>query len=164
LINLPKINRIKERYNKINIKELWINKINNLNINLIDNNKFNKDILNKLLLDIFHNSSYIIDKEYSENKIDKSNLLLDFVLNNLKHKNMAGIRLEAKGRLTRRFTASRSVFKVKWRGSLKNIDSSYRGLSSIMLRGHVKSNVQYSLVNSKTRNGAFGIKGWISSK
>ena len=43
---------------------------------------------------------------------------------------MAGVRLEAKGRLTKRFTASRSVFKIKWKGSLKNIDSSYRGLSS----------------------------------
>jgi hypothetical protein len=77
---------------------------------------------------------------------------------------MAGIRLEAKGRLTRRFTASRSVFKIKWKGSLKNIDSSYRGLSSVILRGHIKSNVQYSIVNSKTRNGAFGLKGWISGK
>jgi hypothetical protein len=72
--------------------------------------------------------------------------------------------LEAKGRLTRRFTASRSVFKIKWKGSLKNIDSSYKGLSSIMLRGQVKPNLQYSIVNSKTRNGAFGLKGWISSK
>jgi hypothetical protein len=72
---------------------------------------------------------------------------------------MAGVRLEAKGRLTRRFTASRSVFKIKWNGSLKNVDSSCRGLSSVMLRGYVKSNVQYSIVNSKTRNGAFGLKG-----
>jgi hypothetical protein len=77
---------------------------------------------------------------------------------------MAGVRLEAKGRLTRRLTASRSVFKIKWKGSLKNIDSSYRGLSSVMLRGYIKSNVQYSIINSKTRNGAFGLKGWISGK
>ena len=28
----------------------------------------------------------------------------------------------------------------------------------------LKSNLQYSLINSKIRNGAFGIKGWISSK
>jgi hypothetical protein len=77
---------------------------------------------------------------------------------------MAGVRLEAKGRLTRRFTASRSIFKIKWKGSLKNIDSSYKGLSSVILKGHVKSNVQYSLVKSKTRNGAFGLKGWISGK
>jgi hypothetical protein len=82
----------------------------------------------------------------------------------LKYKSIAGARLEAKGRLTRRFTASRSVLKIKWKGSLKNIDSSYKGLSSIMLRGHVKSNIQYSLINSKTRNGAFGLKGWLSSK
>jgi hypothetical protein len=39
------------------------------------------------------------------------------------------------------------------------VDSSFKGLSAIMLRGHVKSNVQYSLLNSKNRNGAFGVKG-----
>jgi hypothetical protein len=66
--------------------------------------------------------------------------------------------------LTRRLTASRSVFKIKWKGTLKNLDSSYRELSSVMLRGHIRSNLQYSIVNSKTRNGAFGLKGWISSK
>jgi len=162
MVKLPKVNRIREQYKKINIKELWINKVNNLNVNFLNNKHYNKDILNKLLLDLFHNSSYVINKE--DNKENKNNLLLNSILNSLKHKDMAGARLEAKGRLTRRFTASRSVFKIKWKGSLKNIDSSYRGLSSVMLRGHVKSNVQYSIVNSKTRNGAFGLKGWISSK
>jgi Mitochondrial ribosomal protein (VAR1) len=157
MIKLPKVNRIREQYNKINIKELWVNKINNLNVNPLNSKYYGKDVLNKLLLDLFNNSSYIINKE-------NDNLLLNFILNSLKHKNMAGARLEAKGRLTRRFTASRSVFKIKWKGSLKNIDSSYRGLSSVILRGHAKSNVQYSVVNSKTRNGAFGLKGWISSK
>jgi hypothetical protein len=77
---------------------------------------------------------------------------------------LRGIRVEAKGRLTRRATASRSVFKMKWKGGLKNVDSSFRGLSTIMLRGYAKSNVQYSLLNSKNRNGAFGVKGWVSSK
>jgi len=163
MVKLPKVNRMREQYNKVNIKELWINKVNNLNIDLIDNRYFNKDILNKLLLDLFNNSSFI-DKENSEGKINNNNSLMNYIINSLMHKNMAGIRLEAKGRLTRRFTASRSVFKIKWKGSLKNINSSYRGLSSVLLRGHAKSNVQYSLVNSKTRNGAFGLKGWISSK
>jgi hypothetical protein len=54
--------------------------------------------------------------KYNNYKGDKSNLdnnLLNHVLLNLKHKSMAGVRLEAKGRLTRRFTASRSVFKIK---------------------------------------------------
>jgi hypothetical protein len=77
---------------------------------------------------------------------------------------MAGVRLEARGRLTRRFTASRSVFKLKWKGGLNNIESSRKGLSTVILRGHAKSNVQYSLINSKNRNGAFGVRGWISGK
>jgi hypothetical protein len=33
-----------------------------------------------------------------------------------------------------------------------------------MLRGIFKSNVQYSVINSKNTNGAFGVKGWVSSK
>jgi hypothetical protein len=77
---------------------------------------------------------------------------------------LAGIRVEAKGRLTRRFTAAKSVFKVKWKGGLKNVDSSFKGLSTIMLRGDRKSNVQYSILSSKNRNGAFGVKSWVSSK
>ena len=77
---------------------------------------------------------------------------------------MAGVRVEAKGRLTKRFTASKSVFKMRWKGGLKNVDSSFKGLSAVMLRGIFKSNVQYSLINSKTRNGAFGIKGWVANK
>jgi ribosomal protein S3 len=164
MIKLPKVNRIREQYNKINIKELWVNKINSLNVNSLNSKYYGKDVLNKLLLDLFNNSSYIINKENDKNTVNNGNLVINFILNSLKHKNMAGARLEAKGRLTRRFTASRSVFKIKWKGSLKNIDSSYRGLSSVILRGHAKSNVQYSVVNSKTRNGAFGLKGWISSK
>jgi hypothetical protein len=39
--------------------------------------------------------------------------LRNSILRSLKHINMAGIRIEAKGRLTRRFTASRSVFKMR---------------------------------------------------
>jgi hypothetical protein len=163
LVKLPKINKIREQYKKINIKELWVNKINNLNINIL-NNDYNKDSLNKILLNIFHNSSYLFDYENNKNEYKGNNLLSNFVLNELKYKNTAGVRLEVKGRLTRRFTASRSVFKIKWKGSLKNLDSSYRRLPSIILRGHVKPNVQYSLINSKTRNGAFGVKGWISNK
>ena len=85
------------------------------------------------------------------------------VLNSIKHKPVSGIRIEASGRLSRRITAARSVFKVKYLGNLKNIDSSSKGFSSVILRGHVRSNLQYTKLNSKTRIGAFGIKGWISS-
>ena len=96
--------------------------------------------------------------------INRSVSLENYVLRSLKHVNLRGIRVEAKGRLTRRFTASRSVLKTKWKGGLKNVDSSFRGLSTIMLRGIVKSNLQYSAINSKNRNGAYGVKGWVSSK
>jgi len=165
MVKLPKVNRIREKYNKTNIKELWVNRIKNLNINpSINNFLYNEDTLDKLLLDLFPNSTFIKKEDFNRNNLNTSNQLINFVLNSLKHKEMAGIRLEAKGRLTRRFTASRSVFKIKWKGSLRNIDSSYRGLSSVILRGHAKSNVQYSIINSKNRNGAFGLKGWISSK
>jgi len=80
----------------------------------------------------------------------------------LKDKVINGVRLEAKGRLTRRFTAERSVFKLIWKGGLKNIDSSNKGFSAVILRGHAKSNVQYALINSKNRNGSYGVKSWVS--
>ena len=85
------------------------------------------------------------------------------ILDSIKHKSVTGIRIEAAGRLTRRNTAARSVFKLKYKGSLKNIDSSYKGLSTTLLRGHAKSNVQYTKLKSKLRIGSFGIKGWVSS-
>jgi hypothetical protein len=122
-----------------------------------------KDNLNFLLLEYFpwnENLKSII----KHSGTDQSSSLEDYILSNLKHRKMSGIKIEAKGRLTRRLTASRSVFKMKWKGGLKNVDSSFRGLSVIMLRGHVKSNIQYSNLNSKNRNGAFGVKGWISNK
>jgi hypothetical protein len=32
-----------------------------------------------------------------------------------------------------------------------------------MSKGYVKSNIQYASIASKTRNGSFGLKGWVSS-
>ena len=77
---------------------------------------------------------------------------------------MAGIRLEAKGRLTKRYRADRALYKLRWKGGLKNIYSSYKGLSSVNFRGYFKSNLEYSIFTSKRRIGAFAVKGWISGK
>lgn len=85
------------------------------------------------------------------------------VINNIKQQAVSGVRFEASGRLTRRLTAMRAVFKYRYAGSLKNIRSSFNNESSTMLRGYLKSNLQHSLINSKTRNGTFGLKGWVSS-
>lgn len=169
LVKLPTVNSIKEKSEIVD--KFCLDHLKNMHVNSVIN-KYNKDkdTLDQLLLDILPSSTFISGDKgktpliaYNENYINTYNPL-DIVFNSLKNKDMAGVRLEAKGRLSRRFTASRSLFKVKWKGSIKNLDSSYKKLSSVLLRGHVKSNIQYTLINSKTRNGAFGIKGWISSK
>jgi len=85
------------------------------------------------------------------------------IINTVKQQIVSGVRFEASGRLTRRLTAMRAVFKYRYAGSLKNIRSSFNRGSSTMLRGYVKANSQYTLINSKTRNGTFGLKGWVSS-
>ena len=90
--------------------------------------------------------------------------IYDIIFNSINYKNLGGIKLEVKGRLTKRNRADRSLFKVKIKGGLKNIDSSYQGLSSVNYRGYVRPNVEYSIFTSKRRIGAFAVKGWISGK
>nr|YP_009546711.1 ribosomal protein S3 [Heterodermia speciosa]AYP35451.1 ribosomal protein S3 [Heterodermia speciosa] len=85
------------------------------------------------------------------------------VFDSIKSKSITGIRIEASGRLTRRYVAARSLHKLRYKGNLKNMDSSYKRLSSVLLRGHAKSNVQYTKLKSKRRIGSFGLKGWVSS-
>jgi hypothetical protein len=104
-------------------------------------NFFYKPISNKLSLNF--------DKKHLEK----------LILKNTKYKHVTGFRIEANGRLTRRYTASRSISKLRYKGNLLNIDSSYRGLSSVLLKGNLKSNLQVTKLKSKTRIGSFGIKG-----
>jgi Mitochondrial ribosomal protein (VAR1) len=163
-LKLQNVSRAK-RLKKGNFSKNLINQIRNDSINSMFTKNNVKDRLNSLLLDYFPSCDDLRLKtiKYRMAKVKKVSLET-YIFSNLKHRKMAGIKIEAKGRLTKRFTASRSVFKMKWKGGLKNVDSSFKGLSAIMLRGHVKSNLQYSLLNSKNRNGAFGVKGWVSNK
>jgi hypothetical protein len=87
-------------------------------------------------------------------KMNKNN-----IIKTIKQQVVSGVRFEASGRLTRRLTAMRAVFKYGYVGSLKSIRTSFNRKPSTMLRGYVKSNSQYTLINSKTRNGTFGLKG-----
>lgn len=87
------------------------------------------------------------------------NYITKYVIKFIKHIKLRGIRVEAKGRLTRPRTAARSVFKMRYLGGLKKFESSFLGLSQRMLRGDKKDNVSYSLINSNGRNGSFGVKG-----
>ena len=90
---------------------------------------------------------------------DIENINKNNILNSIKQQIVSGVRFEAKGRLTRRLTAMRSIFKYRYTGSLKNVSSSINNKSTTMLRGYAKSSLEYTTINSKTRNGAFGLKG-----
>ena len=50
------------------------------------------------------------------------------------------------------------------KGGLKNIDSSYKRLSSVLRRNYDEYNLDYSMFATKRRIGAFAVKGWISGK
>jgi hypothetical protein len=164
-VDLPNVSRQSERYSEFNRDDLLVNKIRNTYINSMFDNTTNVDSLNKLLLDFFPSSENLeMDFKDKSTTVRLPVSLETYILKTLKHLKLAGIRVEAKGRLTKRFTASRSVFKMRYKGGLKNVDSSFKGLSTVMLRGIVKSNVQYSILTSKNRNGAFGVKGWVGNK
>jgi hypothetical protein len=159
-VNLPKINRITEVFNKTNKDDFFVNKIRNDNISSMFNNDNANDSLNNLLLNFFPDANNIRVNTLKKTSIKQDSISLEnYVLKSLKHLNVRGVKIEAKGRITRRLTASRSVFKMKLKGGLKNVDSSFKGLSTIMLRGNFKSNIQHSFISSKNRNGAFGVKG-----
>ena len=158
MVKLPFINKLSlsNNLNKVKYdKTLSLNNIQNLYalLQIFFKHNQNNDEFDQVLQNIFPSFS----KNKKEEDIQKS------ILNCIKDKSISGVRIEAAGRLTRRLIAARSVFKLKYKGSLKNIDSSYKGLSSVILRGHAKSNIQFTNINSKTRNGSFGIKGWVSS-
>lgn len=104
-------------------------------------------------------NSFFNFKKKSIGQVETFNILQDNIIKSIKYKHINGIRLEAAGRLSRRLTAARSVFKVAYTGTLKNSDILYKNKSIVMLRGHTKPNLQYTNLNMKTRNGAFGLKG-----
>lgn len=96
-------------------------------------------------------------------KINLTNTKLSrSIINNLKYRSVTGFRVEARGRLTKRYTASRTVLRMEYKGNLLNIDSSIKGLSSVLLKGNLRSNIQYTQLAYKSRIGSFGIRGWIS--
>ena len=132
----------------------------NLKINYLESENANSDSnLNALSLSLDKKPFYTLkDKMHMDTHYTTKN-----ILNSIKHKSVTGIRIEAAGRLTKRNTAAKSLFKLRYIGNLKNVDSSYKGFSSVLLRGHAKSNVQYTKLKSKLRIGSFGLKGWISA-
>jgi hypothetical protein len=110
-----------------------------------------KAILNLVKIPDLHTIRTFDDRIESMNKNN--------IINVIKQQVVSGVRFETSGRLTRRLTAMRAIFKYRYIGSLKNLRSTLNNKSSTILRGCLKSNSQYTIINSKTRNGSFGLKG-----
>jgi hypothetical protein len=159
---LPRVNRILE---KGSVKK-------SVDFNLLENKYLNTTLTSILTsnsegtLDELLNKRYLNVSltNYGASKLSSKKKLHEILFNSIKYKNMGGIRFEIKGRLTKRYRADRALYKVKWKGGLKNIDSSYKGLSSINKRGYLNPNVEYSIFTSKRRIGSFAVKGWIGGK
>lgn len=157
---LPKINISKGFL--FNLHDLYINKHNDLNLIYLNeklNISNNKNNLNLDVLDMVFYNIFNIKEIYSNiKKSDSIEKRQKLIYKSVKFRKIIGVRLEAKGRLTRRLTASRAIFKLRYKGNLKNIDT-LNNLSSVKMRGYLKSNLDYTNINSKTRNGCFGLKG-----
>jgi hypothetical protein len=158
---LPNVNKIWEKSLIPKSVDFYLleNKYLNINLNSILKRKENNN-LDEFLNKSYYNVMFDIKKKLNVN----SSKILEIIFNTIKYKNMAGVRLIVSGRLTKRYRADRALYKLKWKGGLRNIDSSYKGFSSINLRGFMKSNLEYSIFTSKRRVGAFAVKGWLSGK
>lgn len=149
----PKVNRIKEKSNFIKSVNyaLLQNKYKNVFLNFLIKNNLDERLKE------FYNF-------YLNNNNSSTSNLYKILFNSIRYKNLGGIKLETKGRLTRRYRADKTQLKIRSKGSLKNIDSSYKKLSSVLKRNTNEYNLDYSLYATKRRVGAFAVKGWISGK
>lgn len=172
---LEKLYNKNVEFNLVNIRRFYLNSdilSESITLKITKNRrkmlKHLKDIRKKIKI----NRKKILLVSPVREKIFKENLdigkknevknLKNAVFSELKYKDVTGFRLEARGRLTKRYTASRSVTKFRYKGNLLNIDSSHKGLSTVLLKGNLRSNLQYTKLKSKSRIGSFGIKGWVS--
>lgn len=184
-VQLPYTRRLQypvREHKVFNIQNLIIrNAINNRHFKLIPNMTtkhnilFSKNMLNKVLfkeisgdkLNILLNTLYpkqFIIKFSKNNRLSESlRRLENTVLDKIKNKVISGIRIEASGRLSKRLIASRAIFKMRQKGTIRNIDSSYKKIPSVLLRGQITSNLNFSRAKDKARIGAFGLKGWVTS-
>lgn len=185
-LNKSKLNYVYLQYLKIHLEKLYSK---NVEFNIINLKRFylNSDILSESIslktarnrrrlrkyMDTIKNKIVLKKKKIflgylPTAKSDLENLTHDKVLlhhgviNNLKYRHVTGFKLQAKGKLSKNSAASRTSFKSVYNGGIYNIDSSDRGLSSVLLKGNLRANLQSTTLSSKGRLGAFGIKGWVS--
>ena len=103
---LPKVNRIVEKSLEKKTLNLLENKYKYLNLSFILKNNNNlsellNNLYNNIVVDYYNN----LNKDYFR--------IYEIIFNSINYKNIGGIRLEAKGRLTKRYRADRAIFKVR---------------------------------------------------
>lgn len=164
--DLPPINRLaiyNETYNKIktiqNIRIKNISTVEPYAVPTLNNNEHDNeskyDLIDESLTNFSNGLAFPFYAKFPAS--------LNDIVGLVKRKFTSGIRIELAGRLTKRNTAARSMFKLRYKGSVKNADSSQKRLSAVLLRGYAKSNLQYNQAKSKIRIGSFGLKTWVSS-
>ena len=146
--------KLKKKRNVLRYLKVLIRKAKIKNIKLVEKSKKFFTINN-------FDTNNLVDDLMQQDKTN-TKYLKKIILNEIKYKRVSGVRLEAAGRLTRRFSASRSQRKTKYKGNLENAYSSIKGYPTPVLRGNFKANLQRTVINSTSRVGAFGVKGWVS--
>ena len=158
IFSQPLVLKLRKKRNLLRYLKACVRKAKIKKVKLNEKPKYFFDLNNLFYtrnVDVINNILYKLLVQNKKN----SNFLKKVVFSNIRYKRVSGIRLEAAGRLTKRYTASRSQFKVRYKGNLENSLTSVKGYSSVLLRGNFKPNLQYTKLNSKSRIGSFGIKG-----
>lgn len=162
--HLEKLYNKNVEFNLINLKRFYLNSdilSESIKLKLTKNKKKMRKIFNKLKIKvrIYKKKHFLgFNNKAQQIIIKHTGLLRRKIINNLKYRHVTGYRLEANGRLSKRYTAARSVHKLSYNGNLLNIDSSFRKISCVMLKGNLRSNLQFTKVKSKTRIGSYGLK------
>jgi hypothetical protein len=126
-VKLPKVNRIREKsriVKSVNL-DLLENKFKKVNLNSIMTAPA-MGVEKKYMLDnVFNNLYYNLMVKENTPRLSEEKIFIkgcagygfgkiyEIIFNSIKYKNMGGIRLEIKGRLTKRYRADRALFKVK---------------------------------------------------
>ena len=169
--NLFKFHKIWLNILSTEITRLYNKKVE-FNIINIKNFKYNSDIFTEILalkikkrkINIMNLYKNILINTIFYNKINNNNnsKLLSFIFEKIPYKNLKGISLLSKGRLTKRYKANRSIKLQNLIGGLNNVNFNNKYKS--IYRNNINSNIEYSKHINKRRIGAFAIKGWISGK
>ena len=170
--DIPPVDKTKiyeEMYNRKRFKQNaflknWVSHNYPIHKEFTDINANNNDMIDTTLK-VDSNMYSAIDSidQVKKLQVDKSNTNLYKIMDSLKNKFTKGIKIEIAGRLSKRSTSQRSVYKMKYKGNVRNIDSSNKKLPTILLRGYDRSNLVYTKSKSISRTGTFGLTTSLSS-